>query len=79
MANPSLSELEQTEANRIREALRPRLELLLQEAADLLASKANTHPFGPTEFALRDLVHAAAADMLAAALREKKTATQELP
>jgi hypothetical protein len=43
----------------------------------VLAATADTHPFGPTEFTLRDLVHAATADCLQTSLAEKKTATRE--
>src|SRR5260370_40717206 len=79
MTRTPLSERQQAQAEELVDALRPRMERLLEEVAALFAATADTHPFGPTEVALRDLVHAAAADLLQAALREKKTATRELP
>src|SRR5260370_31371023 len=72
MTHAPLSPPQQDLAEELTDALRPRMERLLQEVAALFASKADTHPFGPTEFALRDLIHAATADFLQAALREKK-------
>jgi hypothetical protein len=77
MTRTPLSQPQQAQADELTDALRPRLERLVQEVAALLASKADTHPFGPTEFALRDLIHAAAADFLHTALAQKKTATRE--
>jgi hypothetical protein len=79
MAPTPLSPAQQAHADELTDALRPRMERLLHEVAALLARKADSHPFGPTEFALRDLVHGAAADMLHAALAEKKTATRGRP
>lgn len=56
------------------QTLRPRLDRLLRDAAAQLAANRDK-PFGANEFALRDLVHQAAADLLEASLAEKKTAT----
>jgi len=57
------------------EALRPRVEQLLHEAAAQLAANQDT-PFGANEFALRDLLLRAGADLLQTSLAEKKTATR---
>jgi hypothetical protein len=72
MSNQPLSERQQAIADELSKALRPRMEQLLHEVASLLASTAHTHPFGPTEFTLRDLIHDATADLMTTALRGKK-------
>jgi hypothetical protein len=70
-----LSDQQQARARELVEALRPRVEQLLQDAASQLAAHADA-PFGANEFALRDLLLQAGADLLEASLREKKTATK---
>jgi hypothetical protein len=66
---------QQTRARELVEALRPRVEQLLQDAASQLAAHADA-PFGANEFALRDLLLQAGADLLEHSLRQKKTATK---
>ena len=72
------SQTQPSSSEELAQTIRPRIELLLQEISALLGSVANSHPFGSTEFALRDLLHNAAADCLTTAL-QKKTAIQERP
>ena len=79
MVRTPLSEQQQARKQQLVEALRPHFEALLDDAAALLAAQADSHPFGRTEFALRDLVHATAADCLQTSLEQKKTAIRELP
>jgi len=79
MNNQPLSEQQQAVADDLVEALRPRMDQLIQDIAGLFAATAHSHPFGATEFALRDLVHDATADLMTTALREKKTAMKDRP
>jgi hypothetical protein len=73
MTHPVLTPEQQVRARELIDALRPRLEQLLQDAASQLAAHQET-PFGANEFALRDLLLQAGADLLETSLREKKTA-----
>jgi len=75
MSRPALTPEQQAHARELVQALRPRLEQLLRDAADQLAANQDT-PFGANEFALRDLLLQAGADLLQAAVAEKKTATK---
>lgn len=76
MPQPPLSEEQQADARRLAEVLRPHAEDLLQRAAALLAANPGAASLGACEFQLRDLVLAAGAGFLQAALAEKKTATR---
>jgi hypothetical protein len=78
MSAAPLTEQQQADADRLAEALRPRLDQLITEVSSLLAANAD-NPFGATEFLLRDLLLRAGADVLQAALREKKTAMKARP
>jgi hypothetical protein len=69
------SDQQQARARELVEALRPRVEQLLRDAASQLAACRDA-PFGANEFALRDLLLQAGADLLETSLREKKTATK---
>ena len=60
-------------AQAIREAIDTDVEAL---AATLVATR-DTHPFGATEFQLRDLAHRIAAKAIEQHLAQKKTATRE--
>jgi hypothetical protein len=62
----------------LEQAMRPRIEQLLRDFAGQLAANLD-RPFGANEFALRDLVHKACAEMLQAGLRVKKTAMTDHP
>jgi hypothetical protein len=73
---PAPAEQQQTDAERLVEALRPQAEDLLQRVARLLAANPGANAFGATEFRLRDLMLAAGAGFLQTALAEKKTATR---
>jgi hypothetical protein len=75
MPRPALTPEQEARARELTEALRPRLEQLLQDAAAQLAAHRDT-PFGANEFALRDLLLQAGADLLETALAGKKTATR---
>ncbi len=70
-----LSDQQQVRARELVKALRPRVEQLLQDAAAQLAAHADA-PFGANEFAPRDLLLQAGADLLEHSLREIKTATR---
>ena len=74
MGLPALSEEQQAEVQQLVEVLRPHSEDLLQRVARLLIANPGAKSFGATEFQLRDLLHDAGADLLEAALAEKKTA-----
>jgi hypothetical protein len=74
MPRSTLSDEQQARAGELVEALRPRVEQLLHDAAAQLAANQDT-PFGANEFALRDLLLQAGADLLATTLARKKTGT----
>jgi hypothetical protein len=74
MTRPVLTQEQEARARELVEALRPRVEQLLRDAASQLAACPDA-PFGANEVALRDLLLRAGAELLEASLREKKTAT----
>lgn len=74
MTRPVLTQEQEARARELVEALRPRVEQLLRDAASQLAARRDA-PFGANEFALRDLLLQAGAELLETSLREKKTAT----
>jgi hypothetical protein len=76
MDDSSLNPQQQDKVRELVETLRPRLEQLLHETAAQLAANLDT-PFGANEFRLRDLLQRAGADLLTAALAQKKTATTD--
>jgi hypothetical protein len=57
------------------QAIREATAAELDELARTLLDTDDTHPFGATEFKIRDLVHRLAAKALATHLARKKTAT----
>ena len=63
------------EAQDLAQAIRQAIDAELDELARTLVATDDTHPFGPTEFKLRDLAHRIAAKALAQHLARKKTAT----
>jgi hypothetical protein len=56
-------------------AIREATEAEIEKLAATLVATDDTHPFGPTEFKLRDLAHQIAAKALEQHLARKKTAT----
>ena len=70
---PPLTNGQQAEAERIRQALLDASAEDLRELAALLASKDDTHVFGATEFAVRDIVQRIGAKAIEAALSGRKT------
>lgn len=68
---------EQLEAVRaLAQAIREVTDTEIEELARTLLATADTHPFGQTEFTLRDLAHKIAAKALEQHLARKKTATK---
>jgi hypothetical protein len=78
MARERLSEEQEARRQELEQAMRPRVEQLLRDFAQQMAANLD-RPFGANEFALRDLMHKAAAEMLQEGLRLKKTAIRDLP
>jgi hypothetical protein len=68
----SLNEVQEAEAQRIRERLKPLFEEELMQMARLVASKPDHQLFGQTEYELRDLVHRLGAQVLEAAADERQ-------
>lgn len=70
---PELTPDQQAEADRIRQALLDAADDDLRELTALLATTDDTHMFGATEFAVRDIVHRIGAKAIGTALegREK--------
>jgi hypothetical protein len=72
MSRTPLTPTQQTDADRIYEALRVSLDSDIKQIAELLASKPDGQLLGATEFTLRDLVLKAGAKALQAALDGRK-------
>lgn len=70
----SLTPEQQTEAERIRQALLDASADDLRELAELLATKNDANIFGATEFAVRDIVHRIGAQAIQTALEGRKKA-----
>jgi hypothetical protein len=67
-----LTPAQQAEADRIKAALIAAVATDLDDLARLLASKADRDLLGPTEFQVRDLVHAIGAKAIETALAGRK-------
>ena len=77
MTRPVLTQEQEARARELVEALRPRVEQLLRDAASQLAARRDA-PFGANEFALRDLLLQAGAELLETSLRKKKRLRRRL-
>jgi hypothetical protein len=63
------------DAKALAQAIREATEAEIDELARTLVATDDSHPFGTTEFKLRDLAHQIAAKALEKHLARKKTAT----
>ena len=72
MASPPLPPEKLHEVRALAQAIREVTDAEVQELARTLLATADTHPFGPTEFTLRDLAHKIAAKALQLHLARKK-------
>jgi hypothetical protein len=64
------------EVHALAQAIRQAIDAELEALADTLVATSATHPFGATEFRIRDLAHKIAAKALEQHLAQKKTATK---
>lgn len=64
-----------TDIQALAKAIREATEADIEELARTLVATDDTHPFGPTEFRIRNLAHQIAAKALEQHLARKKTAT----
>ena len=64
------------DAQALAQAIRAATEAEVEELARLLVATDDSHPFGATEFQVRDLAHQIAAKALEQQLARKKTATK---
>ena len=65
----------QADAQALAQAIRAASAAEIEELARTLVATDDSHPFGATEFKLRDLAHKIAAKALEQQLARKKTAT----
>ena len=72
MTRPDLTPAQRAEADRLHAALLSAAATDLRELAELLATTGDRATFGPTEFAVRDIVHRVGAKALEAALEGRK-------
>ena len=70
-----LSAAKLADAKALAQAIREATEAEIDELARTLVATDDSHPFGQTEFILRDLAHQIAAKALTQHLARKKTAT----
>jgi hypothetical protein len=75
MRSTPLSPNQLAEAQALAQAIRQATEAEIDELARTLVATDDTHPFGQTEFTVRDLAHRIAAKALTQHLARKKTAT----
>jgi hypothetical protein len=75
MRSTPLSPNQLAEARALAQAIRQATEAEIDELARTLVATDATHPFGQTEFTVRDLAHRIAAKALTEHLARKKTAT----
>jgi len=66
-------------AEQIREALRQAFDTELDRLAELLAAKPDSQLFGPTEFEIRDRVHALGAKVVETAVNLRKKGATTAP
>jgi hypothetical protein len=77
MPSPPLSPDQRADAEALAQAIRAATAADIDELARTLVATDATHPFGPTEFTIRQLAHQIAAKALTQHLARKKTATSE--
>lgn len=65
----------QADAEALAQAIREATQDEIDELARVLVATDDTHPFGQTEFTVRELAHKIAAKALSQHLARKKTAT----
>jgi F420-0:gamma-glutamyl ligase len=70
-----LSPEQRAQADALAQAIRQAIDAEVQALAATLVATAAGHPFGATEFTVRDLAHQIAAKALEQHLAQKKTAT----
>ena len=70
--SPELTPEQKAESERIFTALQQAAVEDLQALADLLATKDDSNTFGPTEYAVRDIVHRIGATAIETALAGRK-------
>jgi hypothetical protein len=75
MPSTPLSAEKLADVQALAQAIREATEAEIDELARTLVATDDTHPFGPTEFTVRDLAHRIAAKALTQHLARKKTAT----
>ena len=68
----SLNEIQEAEAERLRERLMPLFAQELTQMVRLMASKPDRELFGKTEYEIRDAVHRLGAQVLEAAADERQ-------
>jgi hypothetical protein len=66
---------QQADVQALAQAIRQAVDTEIEALAQTLVATADTHPFGATEFHIRDLAHKIAAKALEQHLAQKKTAT----
>jgi hypothetical protein len=76
MPSRPLTPQQRADAQALAQAIREATAADIEELAATLVATADTHPFGATEFKLRELVHRIAAKSLEQHLARKKTATK---
>jgi hypothetical protein len=64
------------EVQALAQAIRQAIDTELEAIAATLVATRDTHPFGATEFTIRDLAHKIAAKAFEQHLAQKKTATK---
>ena len=77
MPSTPLSPDQLADATALAQAIREATAAEIDELARTLVATADTHPFGQTEFTIRQLAHQIAAKALTEHLARKKTATSE--
>jgi hypothetical protein len=75
MPSTPLSPEKLADAKALAQAIREATESEIDELARTLVATDDTHPFGQTEFTVRELAHRIAAKALTQQLARKKTAT----
>ena len=76
MPAPVLSAAQLAEAQALADAIREAVAAETDQMAQALVATGAGHPFGPTEFTLRDLAHQVAAKALQQRLAQKKLGWQ---
>lgn len=79
MSRPDLTPEQQADADRLYHALQQAAAADLRELAERLATQDDRTTLGPTEFAVRDIVHRIGAKALEAALAGRKKGATTAP